>query len=265
MTPLDRMLEPYPALKEAIFWTGDHLGLIVGLPFALLFLFILYWTFYLAPRNAKRILGNLKKRGYYPLPPEDSKLKEAIERLTPVMFHPYELSTVDETSPWKIDMAYGSSHGGKDRILAHINRTVKRSPRAKMIWEHEFSVVLLEVGPLAVGGEVHVVGDGYDLDPDYGLRKVEGIESPLSATFDFYTADGKLPSFPPALKEALMECATLLSIKGSKAESSSPYIFHARLKFTSGGWGLVSNEFIYSREKMDALLGAADRLSAALG
>lgn len=266
MTPLDRMLEPYPFLKEAFLWTGDHLGLIVGLPFALFFLFILYWTFYLAPRNAKRALGKLKNRGYYPLPPEDSKLKEAVGHLTPIMFHAYELSTVDETSPWKIDLAYGSSQGGKDRIVAHINRTVKRSPHAKMIWEHEFSVVLLEVGSLDVEGEIHVVGDGYKLDPDYGLRKVEeGIEPTLSGNFAFYTADGKLPAFPPALREALMECSTLLSIKGSEPKPSSPYIFHARLKFTPGGWGLISNELVYTGEKMNALLDAADRLSAALG
>ena len=70
---------------------------------------------------------------------------------------------------------------------------MKRSPHAKLIWEHEFGVLLLEAGPLAVDGEIHIVGDGYDLDPGCGLRKVEGIEPPLSVDFDFYTADGKLP------------------------------------------------------------------------
>jgi hypothetical protein len=266
MTPLDRFLSQYPAIKEVLFFLNDNLQLIFSVSFFLFILFIFYWTLFRAPRKAARILRSLEQKGYRPVQPDDPRLKDALERLTPIMFHNYELSTVKETSPWKVKLAYGQLDSWTNRFFAHINRSVYRTPPGKTRWENQFTIAFFEIRPLPFSQEIHIAGDRYKLDPGYGLHAVDkdAIGS-LSSRYVFHTQDGKLDSFPPLLQDALMQCAPFLSIRAVKKENlKDPFLFYARIRFTPEGWGLISNEYVYNQKKMSALLEVVDRISLSL-
>ena len=265
MTPLDRILEKFPAAKEILFWLDDNLALIFGVPFVIFILSVFFWASIRAPRRAKRILRSLKGKGFSPVPPDDPRLKNALERLTPIMFHTYELSTVTETSPWRVKMAYGKRDGRTIRFFALINRTVHRTTRVSAKVEYEFTIAFFEIRVLPFRQEVHIAGDRYTLDPKYELQAVDkdALEL-LSSCFVFYTRDGKLDALPPSFQEALMECAPFLSIRAERGNRNDPFLHNARIRFTPEGWGLISNEFVYHKEKMNDLLGVVDSISRSL-
>src|SRR3989304_2002816 len=104
MTPLDRILDRFHGAREMLFRLDEYFPLIVGGAIVLLIVLVCYWAFVAGPRRAVRILKGLQREGYGPADPDDPKLKEALERLTPVIFHTYELSTVTETSPWRVKL-----------------------------------------------------------------------------------------------------------------------------------------------------------------
>lgn len=98
----------------------------------------------------------------------------------------------------------------------------------------------------------------------HGLQKLEaGLEAPLVALFDFYAADAAPVAVPSTLQKALLECSPFLSLQGSRKKGES-FLFHARLRFTPEGWGLISDEFANDMKKMDVLLQSADEISRAL-
>ena len=266
MTPLDRILNQYPAIKDMLFFLNDNLPLIFGVFFILFILFVFYWAFFRAPRKAARILRSLERKGYGPVRPDDPQLKNALERLTPIMFHLYKLSTVKETSPWRVKLAYGQQDSWTNRFFAHIHRSVFRTPPGKSKWEHQFTIAFFEIRPLSFSQEIHIAGDRYKLDPGYGLHRVDkdalGL---LSSRFVIHTQDGKLDPLPTLLQDALMECAPFLSIRAvKKGNLKEPFLFYARIRFTPEGWGLISNEYVYSKKKMSALLEVVDRISLSL-
>ena len=266
MTPLDRILSQHPAIKEILFFLNDNLQLIFSVSFFLFILFIFYWTLFRAPHKAARILRSLEKKGYRPVGSDDSQLKNALKRLTPIMFHNYELSTVKETSSWRVKLAYGQRDSWTSRFLAHINRSVFRTPPGKRKWEHQFTIAFFEIRPLEFSQDIYIAGDRYKLDPGYGLHAVDkdtlGL---LSSRFVFHTQDGKLDSFPPLLQDTLMQCAPFLSIRAIKKENlKDPFLFYARIRFTPEGWGIISNEYVYNQKKMSALLEVVDRISLSL-
>ena len=132
--------------------------------------------------------------------------------------------------------------------------------------ESQFTVAFFEARTLPFSQDVYISGDSYTLDPGYGLSKVdEDAAGSLSALFIFHTQDGRLEPLPPAFQEALRECAPLLSINAERKSLKDPFLFYARLRFTPEGWGLISNEFVYSQEKMQALLRVVDTISRSLG
>lgn len=264
MTPLDQLIEFFPLLKEVLPWVSDHLPLIVGIPFVLTIFLVFIWSGYIAPRRAKRIIQSMLTKEYSPLPLDDQHLQEAVTRLTPLIYTTYRESTVKEKGPWRVELAYVQTRAGKTRFFAHLSRFVSISTPQVTRRDRDFSLVFLETVQLPLDKEVHVVGDGYRLDQEHGLQKVEaGLEAPLPALFDFYTLDGTLTSFPLALKEALLECSLFLSLHGTR-KKDNPYLFHARLKFTPNGWGLISDEFVYNTKKMDRLMHTVERISRAL-
>jgi len=266
MTALDRILEKFPGTREILSWLDNNLLFVFGVPLVLIILFVFYWACFLAPRKATRILRSLQGKGYSQVPPNDLRLGNALERLTPIMHHTYELSTVTKTSPWRVEVAYGNNAGWTSRFFAHINRSVSRSPRDGSIkLEHEFTIAFLEIRNLPFKEEVHIAGDRYSLDLEYGLHAVDNETlGVLSSLFVFYTRDGKLEPLPPALEEALMQGAPFLSVWAERRNRSDPFLFHARIRFTPEGWGLISSEFVYRQEKMDALLRVVDRISRSL-
>ncbi|MBI5640369.1 MAG: hypothetical protein HZA17_08090 [Nitrospirae bacterium] len=264
MTPLDRLIELFPLMKVVLPWVSDHLPLLVGIPFVLVIVLVFIWAGYIAPRRAKRILKSMLAREYSPLPLDDPHLQEAVTRLTPLIFTTYREETVREKGPWRVELAYVQTRAGRTRFFAHLSRFASISTSQVTRRDRDFSLVFLETVRMPVDKEVHVVGDGYRLDPEHGLQKVEaGIEAPLPALFDFYTEDASLAAFPAALKEALLECSPFLSLRGTRKKGAS-YLFHARLKFTPNGWGLVSDEFVHSAKKMDELMNAVERISQSL-
>jgi len=265
MTPLDQIHQKYPAAKEVLFWLDDNLALIFGIPFVIFILFVFFWAAIWAPRRAKRILKSLKRKGYRPVRPDDPRLENALERLSPIMFHTYELLTVTETSPWRVKMAYGKHDGRTSTFFALINRSVHRTTRVSTKVEHQFTIAFFEIRALPFRQEVHIAGDRYTLDPKYELQAVDketlGL---LSSHFVFHTQDGKLDALLPSFQEALMECAPFLSIRAASSNRNDPFLHNARIRFTPEGWGLISNEFIYHKEKMNALLGVVDSISRSL-
>ena len=266
MTPLDRFFQQYPLLKDLVFMLDEYLAVIIGVPVALLILFILYWTFFLAPRKARMILASLEKQGYTPVAPDDPQLANAIARLTPLIHHAYELTTVTKTSAWRAEAAYGRSGGRSNRYFAHIRRSVHRSPPdGSYTVGPEFTIAFFERCPLPFGQDVHVAGDHYTLDPGYGLQKVaSGLAEPLASLYVFHTRDGVLDTLPSRLEKALAESAILLSISAERPRLNDPFLFYARFKFTAEGWGLISNEHIHRQEKLDALVKVVDNISNAL-
>ncbi|MBN1255893.1 MAG: hypothetical protein JXA50_11515 [Deltaproteobacteria bacterium] len=266
MTPLDRILSQYPAIKEILFFLNDNLPLIFGISFFLFILFIFYWAFFRAPRKAAKLLRGLEQKGYSPVRPDDPQLKNTLERLTPIMFHTYKLSTVRETSPWRVKLAYGQHDSWTNRFFALINRSVIRTPPGKRKWEHQFTIAFFEIRPLPFRQEVHIAGDRYKLDPEYGLHAVgKDAIGLLSSRFVIHTRDGKLDPLPALLQDALIACAPFLSIRAvKKGHLNDPFLFYARIRFTPEGWGLISNEYVYNQKKMDALLEVVDRISLSL-
>ena len=266
MTPLDRILSQYPAIKEILFFLNDNLPLIFSVSFFLFILFVFYWAFFRAPRKAARILRSLEQKGYSPVRSDDSQLKDALERLTPIMFHNYKLSTVKETSPWRVKLAYGQQDSWTNRFFALINRSVFRTPHGKRKWEHQFTIVFFEVRPLPFSQEVHIAGDRYKLDTGYGLHAVGKDDiGLLSSRFVIHTRDGKLDPLPSLLQDALIQCAPFLSIRAvKKGHLKDPFLFYARIRFTPEGWGLISNEYVYNQKKMSVLLEIIDRISLSL-
>lgn len=264
MTPLDRLIKLFPVLGDVLPWLGDHLPLLVGAPVAFGILLGFFWVGFIAPRRAKRVLQGLVARGYSPLRQDDPQLLSAVRLLTPLVYTTYEEAAVKERGPWRVERALAGSSSGRTRFIAHLSRVVSVSTPQVSRTDRDFSVVCLEAGRLPVGMELHVVGDGHRLDPAHGVQKVEaGLEAPLVALFDFYAGDAARAVVPAALQQALLECSPFLSLQGSRKKSES-YLFHARLKFTPEGWGLISDEFVSDRKKMDALVNAADRISRAL-
>ena len=229
-------------------------------------MFVFFWTFFRAPRKAARILRSLERNGYNPVRPDDPRLKDALERLAPIMFHTYKLSTVRETSPWRVKLAYGQHDSWTNKFFALINRSVFRTPPGKRKWEHQFTIAFFEIRPLPFSQEVHISGDRYKLDPEYGLHAVgKDAIGLLSSRFVFHTQDGKLDPLPPLLQDALIACAPFLSIRAIKKENlKDPFLFYARIRFTPEGWGLISNEYVYHQKKMSALLEVVDRISLSL-
>jgi hypothetical protein len=266
MTPLDRILNEYPAIKEILFFLNDNLQLIFSVSFFLFILFVFYWTLFRAPRKAARIFRSLEQKGYSPVRLDDPQLKDALERLTPIMFHNYELSTVKETSPWRVKLAYGQHDSWTKRFFAHINRSVRRKTPEGIQLEHQFTIAFFEIRPLPFKQEVHIAGDRYKLDPEYGLHAVgKDAIGLLSSHFVIHTRDGELDSFPPLLQDALIACAPFLSIRAvKKGNLKDPFLFYARIRFTTEGWGLISNEYVYNQKKMDALLEVVDRIALSL-
>ncbi len=268
MTPLDRILADYPGVKELLLRVGDNLPLIVGGGLALLIVLVFFWTFVAAPRRAVRALRSLEREGYAPVSADDPQLRTALDRLTPIMFHTYALSTVTETSPWRVKLAYVRYDGRATRYFALINRSVSRTTTEATKIEHEFTIAFLEARALPFSHDLHLAGDHYKLDPQYGLRPVdEHAVGRLSAYFVVHTEDGELAPLPAGLEDALAESSALLSVQAEKkpASRSGPFLFHARLKFTSAGWALISSEYVYHEEKMSALREAVDRIARSLG
>jgi hypothetical protein len=132
--------------------------------------------------------------------------------------------------------------------------------------EHQFTIAFFESRTLPFSQDLYISGDSYTVDPGYGLSKVDGnVVGSLSSLFVFHTPNGKLDPLPPAFEEALRESAPLLSIGADRKSPKDPFLFYARLRFTPQGWGLISNEFVYKQEKMEALLGVVDIISRSLG
>lgn len=268
MTPLDRILADHPGVKELLLRIGDNLPLIVVGGLALLIVLVFFWTFVAAPRRAVRALTSLERDGYAPVRADDPQLSTALDRLTPIMFHTYSLSTVRETSPWRVKLAYVRHDGRATRYFALINRSVSRTTPQATKLEHEFTIAFLEARPLPFSHDLHLAGDCYELDPQYGLYPVdEHAVGRLSAYFGVYTKDGTFASLPAGLEDALMERSALLSVRAERepALRSDPFIFHARLRFASAGWGLISSEYIYHQEKMSAFRETVDRIARSLG
>jgi len=266
MTPLDRIFEKFPAANNLLFWLDDNLALIFGVPFVLFILVVFFWASIGSRRRAKRILRSLKKEGYSPVPSGDPRLENALKRLTPNMFHLYELSTVTETSPWRVEMAYGKHDGRGSTFFALINRSVHRSTPMSARAEYQFTIAFFETRALPFRQEVHVAGDRYTLDPNYELQEVDKkVMELLSSCFVLHTRDGKLDALLPSFQEALMKCASFLSIRAERENRNDPFLLNAaRMRFTSKGWGLISNEFIYNKKKMAALLRAVNSISQSL-
>ncbi len=265
MTPLDRILQKFPAAKEVLFWLDDNLALIFGVPFVIFILSVFFWASIRAPRRAKHILRGLEGKGFNPIPPDDPQLENALERLIPIMFHTYELSTVTKISPWRVKVAYGKHDGRTSTFFALINRSVHRTTRASAKVEYQFTIAFFEIRALPFSQEVHIAGDRYTLDPKYELQAVdkEALEL-LSSRFVFRTRDGKLDALLPSFQEALMECAPFLSIRAERGNRNDPFLRNARIRLTPDGWGLISNEFVYHKEKMNSLLGVVDSISRSL-
>ncbi len=265
MTPLDRIFEKFPAAKDLLFWLDDNLVFIFGVPFVLFILFVFFWASISAPRKAKRILRSLEKEGYSPVPSGNPRLENALKRLTPNMLHTYELSTVTETSPWRIEIAYGKHDEKTSKFFALINRSVHRTTRANAKVEYQFTIAFFETRALPFRQEVHVAGDRYSLDPNYELREVDKKDIELlSSCFVLHTRDGKLDALLPSFQEALMKSSSFLSIRAERENRNDPFLHNARMRFTSKGWGLISNEFIYDKKKMAALLRAVNSISESL-
>ncbi len=138
--PLDRVLDRFPGAREVLLRLDEYLPFIVVGALVLVF----FWAFVAGPRRAGRILKGLEKEGYGPVDAEDPQLKEALERLTPIIFHTYGLSTVTKTSPWRVKLAFARDDGRKRRYYALINRSVSRAARASTILEHQFTIAFLE-------------------------------------------------------------------------------------------------------------------------
>jgi hypothetical protein len=265
LTPLDRILDRFSGAREVLFRLGEYLPLIVVVALVMLIVLVVYWAFVASPRRAVRILKGLDREGYGPVAPEDPKLKEALERLTPNIFHTYELSTVTKTSPWRVKLAFARHDGRASRYFALINRSVSRAAPASTILEHQFTIAFLESRVLPFNQDVHVAGDGYTLDRGYGLRTVpEDTLGRLSSGYVVHTRDGTLDPLPTDLQDALMGSAPFLSIQAATGNREEPFLFHARLRFTPAGWGLISNEFVYHQRKMVALVEVVDRVSRSL-
>jgi len=266
MTPLDRFFLKFPVLKNIVFWIDDNLVFIVVIPIFLFILFIFYWALVLAPRKAGRIIKNLVRKGYNPVQSDDSRLVSAIEKLTPIMYHAYKLSTVTNTTPWSADAAYENRSGWSDRFFAHIKRSVSRNPPGGGYEvRSEFTIAFYESRALPFAQDIYIAGDKSRLDQGYGLHQVEDEAlGPLSSLYVFHTSEGKLGSLPPRLIEALMDCAPILSISAEQDRKNYPFLFHARIRFTPEGWGFISNEFVYHQEKMDALVEAVNLISRSL-
>ena len=267
MTPLDRILADYPGVNEFLLRVEDDLPLIVGGGLVLLIVLVFLWTFVVTPRRAVRALRSLEGEGYAPVSADDPQLRRTLDRLTPIMFHTYALSTVTEASPWRVKLAYVRHDGRATRYFALINRSVSRTtPQATML-EHEFTIAFLEARALPFRQDLHIAGDRYKLDPRYGLRPVdEHAVGRLSSYFVVHSADGEFAPLPAGLEEALEEISALLSVRAvdGPPSRSGPFVVHARLRFTPEGWALISSEYVYHQEKMNALREAVDRIARSL-
>jgi hypothetical protein len=265
MTPLDRILESFPGSRELLSRLDEYLPLIVVGSVVLLIALVFYWTFVAAPRRAVKIIENLDSKGYSPVDPQDPQLNEALQRLTPILFHTYELSTVTETSPWRVKVACARYDGGTSRYIAMINRSVSRVTRESTRLEHQFTIAFLERRTIPVSQDIHIAGDRYTLDPDYGLVKVpDEVLGVLSSAYVVHTRDGTLDALPAGLEDALMASAPALSIQAAKMNEAGRFLFHARLRFAPEGWALISNEYVCHQRKMDAVVDVADRISRSL-
>lgn len=266
MTPLDRILDRFPAAREILLRLDEYLPLIVGGAIVLLIALVFSWAAFGAPRRAARLFRRLEAQGYGPARPDDLQLKQALDRLTPIMFHTYALSTVTETSPWGVKLACARYEGWTSRYVAMINRSVSRTTPQSTTLEHQFTIAVLEMRALSFNHDVHVAGDRYTLDPQYGLRAVdEGSLGSLSSCYVVHTPDGTLAPLPTDLQKVLLDRAPFLSIRAATGSRADPFLFHARIKFTPEGWGLISSEFVYHQKKMNALMEAVDRISRSLG
>lgn len=266
MTALDRILERLSISRDLVARLDENLPLIVGIPFVLFVLLAFFWAFTGSNRKAARILMGLKKKGYRSVQPDDPQLKKALERLTPIIFHSYELSTVQETSPWRVKLACARDDGWTTRFFALINRSVSRSTPQETILGHEFTIAFLEIRALPFTRDVYVAGDRYTLDPQYGLTAVPAESlGALSTSYVLYSGDGTVDPLPIELRNALAESASFLSIRAEQKEGgTSPFLLHARIRFTAEGWGLISSEYVYDEKKMSTLLRVVDRISKAL-
>jgi hypothetical protein len=265
MTPLDRIFDKLSISKDLLALLDENLPLIVGIPFFLLILLIFFWAFIGSNRKAARIVMGLKKKGYRSVQPDDPQLKKALERLTPIMFHTYELSTVRETSPWRVKLACAQDDGWTTRYFALINRSVSRSTPQETLLGHEFTIAFLEMRTLPFTRDVHVAGDRYTLDPQYGLTAVPAESlGALSTSYVVYSGDGTIDPLPLELRNALAESASFLSIRAEQKQGTGPFLFHARIRFTPEGWGLISSEYVYDEKKMSTLLKVVDCISKAL-
>jgi len=266
MTPLDRFFQEFPVLKNIVFWLNDHLVIIFVVPFFLFLLFILYWTFILSPRRATKIFQNLSQQGYRPVESDDEQLMSAVEKLAPIMYHTYELSTVKETSPWKVHMACENNFQGAGRFFANIHRTVSRSPRGGGYEvRSEPTIAFFENRALPFTRDIHIAGDHSRLDPGYELSRV-GDQSlgPLSSLYVFHTLDGDIDPLPPRLVQALMDCAPFLSISSEQVNKKDPFLFNARIRFTPEGWALISGELVHRQDKMDVMVEVVNLISSSM-
>jgi hypothetical protein len=238
---------------------------ILGVVFVVLLLLVFYWTSVAAPRRANRLLGGLERLGYSPVDPQDARLAAALARLTPIPCHTYELSTVTKTSAWRVRKAYARSDSRSNRYCALVDRAVFRTPPRGTVVEHQFTIALLEQRALPFDQDVHFAGDRYSLDPGYHLLRVPEISlGALSSLYVAHTPDGALAPLPGSLESALIESAPFLSVEAATGIRGQPFLFSARLRFASEGWGLISNEFIYLQRKMAVFIEVVDRISRSL-
>jgi hypothetical protein len=80
-----------------------------------------------------------------------------------------------------------------------------------------------------------------------------GLSPEFAALYSVYSRDGRAVSVSPPLQRALLQVASIL-----------PDSSHPNTRFGPQGWGISASGAWLDRKALQALLDAADRISAAL-
>jgi len=219
--------------------------------FALLVIFVLVWTFVIAPRRARRQLDEYRKRGYAEADAKAPELSAALAALTPIMLE----GTLHFGEGQRVPLnAMVNRSGSHPRYVVNLAERTDNQDDSGTVWR----TIFLESRPLPGAAEfsarLAAVNIGQGREERLGLHPVQpaGASSEFAAAYSVFSASGSV-NLPVSLQEALLNAARALGVASR---------FNTR--FTPAGWAIsVSNAYLQPKT-LRALVDAAERISTAL-
>ncbi|HKD12363.1 MAG TPA: hypothetical protein VKE50_09820 [Thermoanaerobaculia bacterium] len=261
---LDDALERVPAVRRFLDGVAPRLKKAVpigcGSGVVLIAILALVWKFVIAPRRAHRLLMEIAQRGYAPVDRKSPDLAAALEGLAP-----FALEGTVRYKEWPREIldALVRTSGFHPRYLVNVSQLEEGSPPVGsgpsgdiQIWQ----TLILELRPLSFEREITVRQRGFDWfspgrEEKYGFRPARVPEAlpEFERLYDVFSRDGSDAPLSAALQRAFVEVSRILL---------KPAFPNTRL--TPRGWGLCASDAWLDRKTLNAVLDAADKISAAL-